>query len=671
MRAQTPGGVTTGLNLWLDASDGAAVSSNNLTAWTDKTAINTFTVSALPPTVTANAINFHSTVDFNNSTATDVYPGEQSLVGNTAINYTDAYAVFKVNDGNGGVIIGGTIPGSSYGKAVFAEFNSGINSGTGDPVTYSNFPFTDFENYHVFGMDTNIAGNLTGRLDGLDQSVTNSTGFSSINLVPTIGTTNNNGNLEGWNHLKGQIAEVIIYNQSTAGQRINIESYLALKYGINKAGSYVNSSNTIIWNSIANAAYHNDIFGIGQDDISGLNQNIANSMNTGSGDGMGQSGKGNIVISNPSALTNNSFLVIGHDINDFSFVTNNLPASSPQGFMRMNRTWKTQTTGSTGAINLQFDTAAISIPSALNDLKLLIDSDGDGDLTTGIITTVSSASVSGNNIVFENVTFPAGATFPFAKMITSPTGITTGLKLWLDAKSGVTLSTGTQVLQWADKSPSLNNADQGSSANQPILTTNVFNFNPALKLDGVSQYMTLNTIGFSTGIAPRSAFFVASENGNTSAEWIFSYGSNSTNAAWNIGKITGNAELYVSGYSNDAFSSSAFWPIPANSNTPKLGGVIYNGNFASFYSADNSMGTTTKNWNTGVGNGYVGAFISGGEKWKGNIAEILYYSTELSSIDRAIIQSYLAIKYGIHNTGNYFSSANIVIWDATLNAAYH
>ncbi|MEP6804829.1 MAG: MBG domain-containing protein [Flavobacterium sp.] len=673
VQAQSPGGVTTGLNLWLDASNGTTVSANNLTNWTDKTALNTFTVSATPPTVTANAVNFHSAVDFNNSTSTDVYPANQNLIGNTAINYTDAYAVFKVNDGNGGVIIGGTTPGGSYGKAIFAEFHSGIHSGNGDPTSYSNYPFTDFENYHVFGMDSNLAGNLIGRLDGTDQSVTNSTGFSSINLVPAIGTTNNNGNLAGWNHLKGQIAEVIVYDQTTTTQRINIESYLALKYGIHKFGNYVDSSNTIIWDAIANAAYHNDVFGLGQDDTSGLLQTQSNSMNTGSGDGTGKSGKGNIVISSPSSIINNSFLLLGHNSDDFSFVTTNLPVGSPAGFIRMNRIWKTQTTGSVGTISLDFDTTGLTIPGTIGDLKLIIDSDGDGNFATGTITTAAVNSTTGNTIFFTDVNFPAGATFTFVAVTISPGGITTGLNMWLDANTGITITTGTEnkVVIWADKSASANNASQGNFISQPLVIIKKFNFNQALELDG-NQYMALTSTGFAIGASPRSAFFVASENGKTGGNsWIFSYGTSNVGSAWAPGKLLNNTALTVGGYSRDAVSSPGFWASPVDDSLPKLGGVTFNGTAASFYDKGNGIGTSTVSWNTIKGNGNLGSFTTGGERWKGNIAEIIYYSNEIPTADREKIESYLALKYGIHKAGNYITSANTVIWDATINSAYH
>lgn len=60
----------------------------------------------------------------------------------------------------------------------------------------------------------------------------------------------------------------------TANQKNRVESYLALKYGITleSSKSYRNSKNVIFWTSRNNSRFGNRIFGIGRDNISGLNQ---------------------------------------------------------------------------------------------------------------------------------------------------------------------------------------------------------------------------------------------------------------------------------------------------------------------------------------------------------------------------------------------------------------
>jgi hypothetical protein len=66
---------------------------------------------------------------------------------------------------------------------------------------------------------------------------------------------------------------------------------------------------------------------------------------------------------------------------------------------------------------------------------------------------------------------------------------TEGLKLWLEADAGITLS-GSNVSAWADQSGSGANAAQTVDANQPVLMANSINGLPAVDFDGVDDFMT-------------------------------------------------------------------------------------------------------------------------------------------------------------------------------------
>ncbi len=178
----------------------------------------------------------------------------------------------------------------------------------------------------------------------------------------------------------------------------------------------------------------------------------------------------------------------------------------------------------------------------------------------------------------------------------SPGGVSTNLKLWLDSTTGIITSSGTSISQWTDRSTLLNNATQVTTANQPIIASNVFNFNPAVQMDGLNHIMNLTGAGFPTGNTARSFFMAASENGKGSDSFLFSYGVNTTGSIWAIGQVPSNSTgLYASGNGVDAVSASGFWPSPINNNLPKLGVVTYNGTAASFYDAGSSIGTSTIN----------------------------------------------------------------------------
>lgn len=89
--------------------------------------------------------------------------------------------------------------------------------------------------------------------------------FTNTTVTPT---------LQGQS-FSGNFPEFISYPfELTANQKNRVESYLALKYGITLAANtpYRNSDNTVFWSAANYANFPQRIFGIGRNDISGLNQ---------------------------------------------------------------------------------------------------------------------------------------------------------------------------------------------------------------------------------------------------------------------------------------------------------------------------------------------------------------------------------------------------------------
>ncbi len=82
----------------------------------------------------------------------------------------------------------------------------------------------------------------------------------------------------------GKIAEVINFNSRISdAERIKIESYLSLKYGmVLKSGTqnYIASDgSTLMWSTSTAGTYINSIFGIGRDDEQALSQIKSKSVN--------------------------------------------------------------------------------------------------------------------------------------------------------------------------------------------------------------------------------------------------------------------------------------------------------------------------------------------------------------------------------------------------------
>lgn len=148
-------------------------------------------------------------------------------------------------------------------------------------------------------------------------------------------------------YFAGNFPEFISFPfELTYNQRNRVESYLALKYGItliqNGSTNYRNSKNIVFWNK-DNAQFWNRIFGIGRDDISGLNQLQSESSHfkdylIASVNGLAAS---NIVKQQePVIVENNNFIVFGDNGgNDFLMPVNDFDVRPLQ------KIWLSQNTG--------------------------------------------------------------------------------------------------------------------------------------------------------------------------------------------------------------------------------------------------------------------------------------------------------------------------------------
>jgi len=448
--AQSPGGISTNLSLWMKADAALPTAGGTLTQWKDEKNVNTFSISGTPTTV-KNVVNFHSVVRF---------AGATKLIGNTNIDWSECTAVVIYNgapNSERGTVISPLTSGTAVNDAARYFFRSGTEGATGycysgmgtDSIgfVYTAAPPDDTVNL----LTASGVGNVFTR-NGIDARIgTLYGGFTARATVmtgirPQIGERST---ADG-KYLIGDIAEIIVYGQNNAANRNRVESYLALKYGITLGtpGSlvnYVSSTGVTFWTGKTN--YQNNIFGIGADQGSGLVQNVSNSMNTGTGAGTGLSGKGNLVLTANSSLSNQQFLMIGADLGSLSeeTITAAIGPSNAITSKRLIRTWKVQNTGSVNGVKLSFDKTGLSVSggSTASNYWLAVDTDGDGNFNTGTQGFFQAASVSGNLIVFNGITLPNNAIFT---LITKP-GSTVVLAMdWRDFKAVAQQQTA--LLQW-------------------------------------------------------------------------------------------------------------------------------------------------------------------------------------------------------------------------------
>ncbi|MDX1937254.1 MAG: hypothetical protein SFU21_09050, partial [Flavihumibacter sp.] len=322
--AQSPGGVSTGLKQWVKANASSNLDTNVVNFGLD-TVVNiwtysndgtkTYTASGnARPKLRYNTLNFLPTLEFD---------GSGFLQGPNGANAPltagdDDYSVFAVwlSSSAASYQRVWTQKNSAFGDAGDGASLSTWNDGRyGNQIEKSPYDHTIQRAYTANTWrisQLNLLNQATNDLEIIDNGNLSS-GGTAYNTDPlnvdgaalrTLATSYNHIGARNGQYdeaLTGNVAEIIIYENSISStDRSKIFSYLALKYGINIATSFLASDGTTIWNATTNATYNNDVFGIGLDNGSGLNATTANSINNGTGAGNGISGRGNIVLSNAS-----------------------------------------------------------------------------------------------------------------------------------------------------------------------------------------------------------------------------------------------------------------------------------------------------------------------------------------------------------------------------------
>lgn len=406
----SPGGITSNDALWLNANVGVATSGSNLTAWNDQSGLNNnaTTVNGTAPTLVTNAINSYPAVNFIGT------GGMQGAFGSAITSSaTSSFIVSKAlttNALNSGMFSVANTTGNT------SDNNSGSSSimfmtTTNAVTTYrNNIARGNYTNANALGnyhLLTSIFSSTANNDLFYNEGVNATNGaFTSASLnanLYTIGSRFTNGSSSLY--LRGQIAEVILFNiQLSAAQKNQVESYLATKYGMTldqtTATNYVASNGTTFWNSASNVGYKNNIFGVGIDNISTLNQTQSVSLNT-----------SQLSLNSATGLTYYSFLMVSDNgkadtLNPKAGLPNSINAA-------LTTVWRASQTGSRATANFVLNTSTINFNyfapiSASMTPYMLIDSNADGTYETYL----AASSTSGSNVTF-NASLNDGALFTF------------------------------------------------------------------------------------------------------------------------------------------------------------------------------------------------------------------------------------------------------------------
>lgn len=452
--AQSPGGVSLNNTVWLKANTGVTLNAlNNVTTWAEQSGalitgdFSTHNPGASgttqnPPAFFANGLNFNPNIHFVSTNPNCI--SSNNLITGQSILSTQQMTMFQVINLKTTTGTGVWCKWQTSNTSTYRLGDEVNNNGTNNGQIRLDFRGINLRStVSVVNTQTLYTGMATAtqmsiRLNGS----TNNTATVSATFAPsgTARLSLGNENEAGADAYPTtiDIAEFILYNRAlTALERNQVESYLAIKYGMTltqtgtDANDYTNSSGTVIWNRTANTPYLNNITGVGRDDASGLNQKQSLSIHN---NAMVTMYNGNVPGVFPALNVDNtndfavdqSYVIFGDNHLD-TLVTH---CSADGRFSRMNRTWKVQTSGTPGDVTLALQKA--NVPPQITSLIV----SNDPTFATG--NTFIPIQDNGTQL-YAAYTFTSGQYFTFGTPAMALNGVVTNI-LCAGDDGGVTLN---------------------------------------------------------------------------------------------------------------------------------------------------------------------------------------------------------------------------------------
>jgi uncharacterized repeat protein (TIGR02543 family) len=614
-------------------------------------------------------------------------------------DYEDDYTICYPTSGSNSLSMGWTTTGRSLGavpsgttQLVTIDNNNGGTNGTA----------TNGINWYLSGEYKGSASTTSG-----GSANTAGSGNDSINFKIIMGSSHwedrINSSGDGSRSFTGDIQELIILKRNrtsypfmTSTDLNKIHSYLAVKYGISLNGSdnYVNSDGTAVWNKTANNGYNNHIFGIARDDAYGLYQKQSRSASL----PFFTAFVGNNVMplnsGNTSGRLNNGVYAMfgsngGNTITLLTDLSDQYTASGSTEKLnyRNNLTYKVQITGASSLTVKLKPVENISVPE-----YMLISANPafPNDATTEVIpfrdAVVEKELQNGVYISFAGHTTSSGH---------GPGGVGgSNLRLWLRADDEASLTTellpsGSGKLQdypdatagdivpavseWKDlvRGQTYSYAMGGGATTghlEPVYQQSNYmtNFHPALRYwgNGTSRSTWLGNTATNVFDVNRpvkhSAFFVVNNNFGTTHNWIYTmmFGS-ATLGSWNgpgygMQKLSSSSAVVGRFRTNSTEGAGAVNLFKPDA-TSILGYHHWWPNGTSNPSNVKFRFNGLEDQISGILNGDIGlqqaSMIGPGydddRVIYGVISEVIMYENELPQASINLIESYLALKYGI------------------------
>lgn len=413
-----PGGIATAPAFWFRADAGVEETSNDaaedgdaVALWLDQSG-NGFNGDQSDPIErptfsSTSTINFNPVLSFDGSNSElPIRDLNYDLLTNTLSELT-VFSVVKSDQTDEGIIL--SFDRSSFFRLALNHNeipNFGLSTTLGTNTDDNNAATSASDGFpHLVAGDFNgSADEKNLYLDGTVEAIPtphNTTGIlGNTSLDPLeiprfgyIGTGSEALTFDGSgspeNILNGDLSELIFYQtRLDPSDRLRVESYLALKYGLSLPGNYVSSAGVTVWDATSNSGYQNGVAGIGIDLETVLSQPQSKSETSGA-----------VLTANDNGLSDTEFIIWGHDGDGTSLTTTNTGSRDA----RIEREWKFQTTGTVTSIdNISIDLSEyILLPSDdLNDYRLLQDNDADFSSVEAELTPISLVN---GVLTFENI----------------------------------------------------------------------------------------------------------------------------------------------------------------------------------------------------------------------------------------------------------------------------
>lgn len=464
-------------SFWYKADTGVSGTSS-VTNWADQAGNNNNATNSGDVSLVTNSINFNPSLSFS-----DV--DRQFPVSNTLT--VQSFIIVSKIPATGNDLSG--LSGANGDKGI--RLSNSVNA-LGPNIT----PFQSWRGDNNTDDWVNTTNGGTGRINGvIDANMLHSSEWHIANLSRYQALTGDYyiGGYYSGRSYTGEIAEVMAFSGAVVNQN-QVESYMAVKYGISLPGNYYASNGVTTWSTTS--GFQNDIHGIGRDDNYGLNQLSSKSENPGTDILTIQSGSSFVAPTNAqtgTALSDKQFFITGHNSGSISTVS-----TLSTGINTIARKWYAQTTNMLPTESFQFNLTGTSFGSYCK-IGVLIADDASFSVNRRFVEgTVNSSTLTVNDLAITGNKY-----FTVATLATPTVGEITANQEVCSGSTPETITSLTDGTGFGSLTYQWESSTDGSTWNTISGATNIV-YSPGA-LTATTQYRrkTVATLGavFCTSIA--------------------------------------------------------------------------------------------------------------------------------------------------------------------------